>query len=39
MKALSLIQKILNHKNPQTTLIYMGYVQDDINTIYNSLHF
>lgn len=39
MKALSLIQKILNHKNPQTTLIYMGYVQDDINEIYNSLHF
>lgn len=39
MKALSLIQKILNHKNPQTTLTYMGYVQDDINEIYNSLHF
>lgn len=39
MKALSLIQKILNHKNPQTTLIYMGYVQDDINSIYNALHF
>lgn len=39
MKALALIQKILNHKNPQTTLIYMGYVQDDINEIYNSLHF
>lgn len=39
MKTLSLIQKILNHKNPQTTLIYMGYVQDDINEIYNSLHF
>lgn len=39
MKALSLIQKILNHKNPQTTLVYMGYVQDDINEIYQSLHF
>lgn len=39
MEALILIQKILNHNNPQTTLTYMGYVQDDINAIYNSLHF
>lgn len=39
MKVLSLIQKILNHKNPQTTLTYMGYVQDDINEIYNSIQF
>lgn len=38
-EALFLIQKILNHRSPQTTLTYMGYVQDDINKIYDSLHF
>lgn len=39
MKILSLIQTMLNHKNPHTTLAYMGYVQEDIDTIYDSLHF
>ncbi len=39
MKTLSLIQQILKHTTPQITLAYMGFVQDDIDSIYNSLHF
>lgn len=39
METLILIQKILNHTSPQTTLAYMGYVQDDMNMMYASLHF
>lgn len=37
MKSLFLIQKILNHTSPELTLAYMGYVQEDINVIYNTL--
>ena len=38
-ETLFLIQQILNHDSPQTTLAYMGYVQDDINKVYAKLCF
>lgn len=39
METLFLIQQILNHDSPQTTLAYMGYTQDDINSVYDKLRF
>lgn len=37
-ESLLLLQKMLNHKNSQTTMCYIGLVQSDIDQIYDSIH-